>query len=843
MKIAFDAIAIYSSKDRGIGKYTISHINEMTRLYPDDEFYYFNPYGTAHIGTYLTARDNLHEVVYDDTSEGLTVRSAQYTDIFGAMVRIFIERYDIDVFYITCPFPGGNAQRYRREWFGRAKVAATFYDLIPLVFEERYLSDRNARIEYMESCETLRFIDHFFAISQSAKDDLCRYLNIPEEKITVIWGAADERFRRIDYASDVVRRIKKKYHIKDKFIMCTGGDDERKNIAGLIEAYSRLPAPLMAEYQLVIVCKLSSFSVSHYSEVAKNAGVSGRVIFTNFVTDEEQLILYNTSSLQAFVSKYEGLGLPVLEAYQCRVPVVTANNSSLVQIGQDAAFIADADDTDSICEAIKNALTMSDEERQRRQKRADELVSETFNCGFMARTTVDTLHGLYGSKRKPLVRRLAYFTPLPPVQSGISDFSVDVLTQIARYYDKIDVIIDEGYTPDCTLPENVGIVTCTDFAADRYDRIVYQFGNSSYHVYMLDFIDRFGGIVELHDVNCHGLAIYLGAMAGENWQDKYRELLCCDLSAEEADAIAANGLDGENTSRAVINGFAVRNADSVIVHSEYGRNAVFRNRLDKKVDVIPLYAVPDDHADRLTAKKELGYAEDDILLSMFGIVHENKQASAALKALGKLHRDGCRFKVAFVGKTIDSDYQASLYSLAEEYGLSDSFLITGYTELDTFEKHMTASDICLNLRCPYNGENSASLCRLLSKGKCTLVNDIGSFAEVPDDACVILPDFSSMSEDERTNCIYKALEGLLSSPEKCREIGKNAFAYASEQLNIRKIGKMYVSAFERGGRAFLPESAIRRYVRNELAHRPDRAQAIEKFAAMTAKLCGAEDEE
>ena len=117
-----------------------------------------------------------------------------------------------------------------------------------------------------------------------------------------------------------------------------------------------MPTELKEQYQLVIVCKLSQEAVDGFMKLAKESGAEGRVICTNFVTDEELLIFYNLAHLTAFPSKYEGFGLPVVESWACGTPVLTSNNSSLVEVGGDGAVLVNTNDVSDITRGLVQAL-------------------------------------------------------------------------------------------------------------------------------------------------------------------------------------------------------------------------------------------------------------------------------------------------------------------------------------------------------------------------------------------------------------------------------------------------------------------------------------------------------
>lgn len=813
MNIAFDSCAIETSKDRGIGRYTICQIEAMVESSPKDTFYYFNYFKEKHVGKYLKKHNNLIEIKIYTGKQEIFIRNEKYSDILGKIIETNIEKNNIDVFYITSPFDFDNQPNYEKKWFGDTLICATFYDLIPYLFKDHYLSDEGTQKRYIRKLEKLKWMDHLFAISQSAKDDLVEHTKFDQSKIDVILGAADETIKKIELSNDEKKKVLSKFRINKQFMICVAGDDERKNISGLIKAYGRLNESLKEKYQLVIVCKLSEHSVNRYSKEINDAKLKNKVILTNFVTDEELIILYNTAYLCVFVSKYEGLGLPVLEAYSCEVPVVTSDNSSLKEVSGSAAIMVDPFNIDSITSGIEKGLLLTDNERKERQKIANQIKSE-FCWKKTAEKTLNGIKNLCPNKRKK--KKIAFFTPLPPIKSGIADYSVDILNSIAEEFERIDVFVDSGYIPVCDLPSNVRVFEYTGFDCKLYDEIVYQMGNSTYHSYMLKYIKDFGGTVVLHDVNLHGLISTLDVWNGGSWE-RYRQDLLEDFSEIECDNIIAKEQNGI-TVEEVINGCVTNYASKIIVHSKWGKNLLLERNIEREVHYIPLYSKCDFIGNIDEKREQLDYKKNEILLGAFGIVHSSKRIKSLILACKKLWEENLKFKLLLVGELLDEELKRELDTLMNERKIKDNIKITGYVELDEFENYMDIVDIGINLRYPYNGENSASALRLLGKGKCILVNDIGSFSEIDNNACIKIPNIKDYSMEEEIHLIYKELKALIMNPEKIHKIGKNALKYAKNNTSIEIIKDMYLNTIYSDNNWCIKEKTLKDFIVNEYQH-------------------------
>lgn len=793
MNIAFDAAAILGpmSKNRGIGNYALAQFKKMIETDKENKYYFFN----------LIEDFSMENVVFDGSVKDcffFTGRENQLyvkeecSDIIGAIIKKFLRENNIDVFYVTSPFEG-RYQLYKCEWFENVKIVATVYDIIPYVLKNKYLSDKNAYSFYMKCVDNLKWMDEYLVISQSVKNDMIKYLDFPAEKIHVIYGAVDEAiYRQIDINADEKRNLFLKYGIKGDFIMCTGGEDDRKNIAKLITAYSKIKKELIQKYQLVIVCKLSPQSVERYTNLAIERGISERVVLTNFVTNEELIQLYNLATLMAFPSIYEGFGLPVVEAWRCGTPVLTSDNSSLGEIAGDGAIQVDPHSEGAITKGLNKALGETDLEAllakgQERMK--------LFTWEKVAQTSIEVINNLgkCPDAIQERVKKIAMFTPLPPMESGIADYSADIIKGLSKYFE-IDVYIDNYKAEDLEIA-GVQIMPVSKFKKNHalYDRIVYQVGNSLFHEYMFPYIKKYQGIVVLHDYNLRNVleAMYLYK---NNQPEQFSQMLLEDLTAEAVNDYT-NNLNKEYLQKYEINGFVTNYASRIIVHSIYAKRKLLEKNISHNVNVIAHYVMIDDnHPEWKKIKAELGIADNKMIFAAFGHVHANKRVIPILKALKKIKEEYADFHFYFVGK-LDKSIKEEFEQEVAENELQDFVTVTGYTTLEEFQLYMDAADVCLNLRYPYNGESNASFMRLLGKGKCTIVNKIGSFAEVPEDACIMLSNVKELNSLQEIEEIYNAMKTACKD-EVRKTISIRALEYAKQELDIAVVIEKYREVIE-----------------------------------------------
>lgn len=192
-------------------------------------------------------------------------------------------------------------------------------------------------------------------VSHHSKKDIARMLRVPEAKIFVTHEAPSNIFTRLE-DTEHWNQFRAQHQVEQDFILGIGSADPRKNLGSLVRAYAQLPAHVIAQYQLVIVWTHARL-LGDLLSLIENLGIANRVKFLQSVSNQELVWLYNTASLFVFPSRYEGFGLPPLEAMACGAPVIAANNSSIPEIVGDAALLVDAEDVPAMTAQITHVLT------------------------------------------------------------------------------------------------------------------------------------------------------------------------------------------------------------------------------------------------------------------------------------------------------------------------------------------------------------------------------------------------------------------------------------------------------------------------------------------------------
>ncbi|WP_330114618.1 glycosyltransferase [Pseudomonas sp. JS3066] len=370
------------------------------------------------------------------------------------------------------------------------------------------------------------------------------------------------------------------------------------------------------------------------------------------------------------------------------------------------------------------------------------------------------------SARKP---RLAYVSPLPPERSGIADYSAELIPFLARYYD-IDVVVDQAEIADEWIRAHCHVLSMADFerSGQQYQRILYHFGNNPMHVKMFELLERFPGIVVLHDFFLSGVQWYReahGFVRNSLWNELY---LAHGYKAVQE---RSHEHDEPVVFRYPCNFSVLQKALGVIVHSENSlRLAKQWYGLESGLSVIPLLRHPAEQIDRQQARKELGISEDDFLVCSFGFVGKTKQNHRLLDAweASSVLSGDKRCKLVYVGDMDDSPYARELAERVRKHGKSGTVRISGWTDAHTYRLYLAAADAAVQLRTLSRGETSAAVLDCMNYAIATVINANGSMADIPNEVVRKIPDEFFDSE------LTAELEFLRTKPKERQALARRA---------------------------------------------------------------------
>ena len=410
--------------------------------------------------------------------------------------------------------------------------------------------------------------------------------------------------------------------------------------------------------------------------------------------------------------------------------------------------------------------------------------------------------------------KLAYFSPLNPQPSGISDYSEELLPYLAA--DAEITLFVDGFEP--SNPEIRAQFTYRDYrhkpgflqTLGDYDAVVYHMGNDHrYHAGMLEVVRRHPGIVVFHDFALQDF--FLGLAQERGRMEVYLEEVAACHGYDRARE-AAEALERGSTPRPLarptdfpLNCRLARAAEGIIVHSEWGR-ARFAG-IAPAVPVahikMPLKPLPASGGKKHPNDPSAGVVQ----IANFGLITPGKGIEKVLRALSSLKADH-NFHYTLVG---EPNSFFDVRALVRDHGMEDRITITGHVRLGEFERRIAATDIALNLRERTVGETSASLCRIMAAGVPAIVFNVGAFAELPNDAVV------KIDHDEHADALLQAyLRRLIEDSSLRGRIGRNARQYILAEHNIEKGAASYL-AFIREVIALRPRKQFLNSIADEIS--------------------------
>jgi glycosyltransferase involved in cell wall biosynthesis len=230
-------------------------------------------------------------------------------------------------------------------------TVVTVHDLSFALFPEFF---RGANAAYLRlftrlSCQRAARI---VAVSENTRADVIRLYGVPGRRVAAIPHGVDAQFH--PRPPGEVAEFRRVHSLPDHFILFVGTLEPRKNLVKLIEAFANIKGQI-SNIKLVLVGGQGWYYGPIFATVER-LNLEERTIFAGYVPNEELPLWYAAADVFAFPSRYEGFGMPVLEAMACGTPVVTSTASSLPEVAGDAALTVAPDDAGALTAALQRAL-------------------------------------------------------------------------------------------------------------------------------------------------------------------------------------------------------------------------------------------------------------------------------------------------------------------------------------------------------------------------------------------------------------------------------------------------------------------------------------------------------
>lgn len=381
-------------------------------------------------------------------------------------------------------------------------------------------------------------------------------------------------------------------------------------------------------------------------------------------------------------------------------------------------------------------------------------------------------------------KSMLYASPFLPQKSGISDYSENLITGLAEYFDITLLVSGDYELANSDITGKFKVISYSrgaDYSA--FDCILYNFGNNPYfHSYIYDCFLSNPGYVILHDY----VLFYLAAGYYGEQGRLYEAIYAMEGAAGVhiyADVRKRNSLpavqQNQVASRLPMNAQVIGGAKGILVHSEFTRRRIMEEHGHANVGRINMVYMQGGQVERNALRDKYGIAEDAFVLASFGYIADTKQNRLVCEAVKAINRQGAE-KIYYV--------MAGEGGCADDL-LDDYIIKTGFVDRSEYDGIMHRADLVANLRYPSMGETSISVIHAMGMGKPCLVTDYAWFTELPDDAVIKTPyditagqlaEVITSSRGEAGRAVGEAARRLVEGEYMAASVAKgiNNFIYA-----------------------------------------------------------------
>jgi glycosyltransferase involved in cell wall biosynthesis len=653
----------------------------------------------------------------------------------------------IDVLLTTCffmPLHGRGEEYLYPLWMRRhaPRTMGIVYDLIPYLFQDRYLTTPATLEPYLQSLALLRTYDHLFAISEASRQDTIHFAGIDPARIHTIPGDID------DQKQALLKRprnpeIPARFKLADPYLLYIGGEDWRKNMEGLVREFSKF-ATTHPQWQLAVVCGMSDTRKAFYKGVAAECGLAAdRVVCTGLVSDEELVGLAQNAKAMVFPSFYEGLGLPILEAYAAGIPVLGSDNSSIRDLVHPACRFTPGVEG-SIAAALANFVN-----NRGLQQTSLAYGLETLKTLGWDRSA-DILSAAIAEKprSRPMPARskplLAIHGALPPDQSGIAHYSLATLQSdlwTTHFFTHLPLALHadpktyEGLRAgNRVFPHAVYRIAARQQA---YQTALFVLGNSLHNLEVLK------ALLEARECNGPARWVYLHeANLVGLWRayfSRHEDELCAffrhhypeqPTSKADLQAPICQQPDRPQGVRPLLR---MAKPDGILVNSEACKQRILEDMGEHALDIpIQVLVLPILEPAEAAPASELKRDASILRVGHFGIPAPSKHPELLAEAMAILARKRA-VSLTFAG------FEVNEYS--QKHRLQEIFpahLLDAPSD-EALAQAMARVDVGVQLRFPTIGECSGVVQQLMGLRKPVVVTDAGSYAELPEALALKVP--------------------------------------------------------------------------------------------------------
>lgn len=332
MRIGFDAKRAFYNQS-GLGNYSRSTIEHLIKIFPSNEYFLFTP----------SVKHHIYENIPQQAK--IITPSAMSAGILKSFWRTFrmskaIKKQKADIFHGLSNELPHNAHKTK------AKTVVTIHDLIFMRYPELYAPTDRA-IYHKKFKYAADIADSVIAISEQTKTDIINFLDIDESKIDVVYQGCSPIFKK-EISQKQKIEAAGKYNLPKEYMLYVGTVEKRKNALTVVKALNEHNIDI----PFIIVGKKTEYQKEIEACIVEHKMENQVRIFNN-IPSKDLPAIYAQALIFIYPSVFEGFGIPIVEALNARVPVITTRGGCFSEAGGFAARYTDPHDTEEIARAIK----------------------------------------------------------------------------------------------------------------------------------------------------------------------------------------------------------------------------------------------------------------------------------------------------------------------------------------------------------------------------------------------------------------------------------------------------------------------------------------------------------
>jgi glycosyltransferase involved in cell wall biosynthesis len=334
MRIGFDAKRAYFNYS-GLGNYSRNTIRFLSKQFPDHDFYLYIPRKKNQIPNGIFRN---HTLVYPNSWKNRNFSSLWRSYWLGKQ----LVRDGLDLYHgLSNEIPFDIVKN-------RVPTVVTIHDLIFLRYPEWY-KPIDRKIYRSKAAFACLNADRVVAISRQTRADIIQFLGTAEEKIDVVYQGCDPAFYD-PWSETAKQKLAQKYQLPDQYLLYVGTIEPRKNLLQVVRArhLGRLDIPL------IVIGRSTPYIRQIKKYIAEHS--LRHIFFLQDIPNDDLPGIYQMAHALIYPSRFEGFGIPILEALYSRTPVITSIGSCFHEAGGKSSIYVDPDDTDEMIHAIRQVL-------------------------------------------------------------------------------------------------------------------------------------------------------------------------------------------------------------------------------------------------------------------------------------------------------------------------------------------------------------------------------------------------------------------------------------------------------------------------------------------------------